>query len=155
MRSGGLCRPEARLLSGGSSKVRHRLRRVTLGNDHVRRVLRVGGLVAVGAGAHTAAAGGRSVPGFGARADARLESELRFYGVFYVAYGVELWRAAARIDRDPTRVRELAAVLFSAGIARAAGWRRAGRPSAPQLLLLAAELIAPPLLVAGQEQADG
>jgi hypothetical protein len=63
----------------------------------LRSVLWAGGLVATGAGIHTALAGARSIPGHrGGTVDPRLESELRFYGVFYAAYGIGLGRAAAR-----------------------------------------------------------
>ena len=117
-----------------------------------RGVLRAGGLVATGAGIHTALSGARSVPGYSGLADARLESELRFYGTFYSAYGIALWRAAAYAEQDTARVRALAAVLFAAGAARAAAWWCAGRPSPHQLGLLALELTGPPLVVAWQSR---
>lgn len=120
--------------------------------DALRTVLRVGGLVATGAGLHTAVAGARSVPGYSGAADPRLESELRFYGAFYAAYGLALWRAAAEPDTAP--VRGFAAVLWAAGAARAAGWWRTGRPSPHQLGLLALELAGPPFVLAWQSGVD-
>jgi hypothetical protein len=101
---------------------------------------------------HSALSGARSVPGYRGLADARLESELRFYGTFYAAYGIALWRAAADAEQDSARVRALAAVLLAAGAARGAGWWCAGRPSPHQLGLLALELTAPPLVVAWQSR---
>lgn len=106
--------------------------------------------MATGAGIHTAVAGARSVPGYSGSADAQLESELRFYGVFYAAYGIALWHAASRAEPDAAQVRGLAAVLWAAGAARAGGWWRAGRPSTHQLGLLTLELTAPPLVLAWQ-----
>jgi hypothetical protein len=44
--------------------------------------------VASAAGFHTAVTGARSIPGRQTTADPVLESELRFYGTFYAAYGL-------------------------------------------------------------------
>jgi hypothetical protein len=114
--------------------------------------LGVGGLVATAAGLHTVLAGARSVPGR-PRAGAGMESELRYYAGFYVAYGVAALRTAPRADRDPVAVRALAGALFLSGLARAGAWRAAGAPHPVQRALLALELGIPPLLVAAQERA--
>lgn len=115
----------------------------------LRAVLYLGGAVATTAGLHTAVTGGRSVPGEGL-ANAGLESELRFYGVFYAAYGTAVLRVAPRADHDAEAVRALAATLFVAGLARAGGWRAVGRPHPLQRALLAIELAAPPAIAACQ-----
>ena len=121
----------------------------------VELAVRAGGAVATLAGLHTATAGARSIPGHRGPASAVLESELRFFGVFYSAYGLSLWRAAPEAAQDPARLRRVAATLFAAGLARAGGWRAAGKPSAGQLGLLAVELLAPPGLVAWQRRDAG
>jgi hypothetical protein len=79
-----------------------------------------------------------------------MESELRFYGAFYVAYGLVALGAAPRADRNPGTVRALAGALFLAGLARVGGWLAVGRPHRAQLALLAVELAGPPSIVAWQ-----
>jgi hypothetical protein len=77
-----------------------------------------------------------------------IESELRFYSAFYVAYGVVLLRTARRTQLDPAAVRALAGALFLAGLGRAGAWLTAGKPHPLQQALLAIELAGPPLVVA-------
>jgi hypothetical protein len=115
----------------------------------LRAVFYLGGLVATTAGLHTATAGAKSLPGQGI-ANPAVESELRFYGAFYFAYGLVLLRAAPRADNDTTTVRALMGALFVAGLARAGGWVAVGRPHQIQRGLLVVELAAPPLIIAWQ-----
>lgn len=117
----------------------------------LRAALYLGGTVATIAGLHTVVAGAKSLPGEG-RANPVVESELRFYAAFYVAYGIVALRAAPRADSDVTAVRALAGALFVAGLARAGGWLARGRPHELQRGLLAIELAAPPLIVAWQSR---
>jgi hypothetical protein len=112
-------------------------------------VFYVGGAVATAAGLHTVIAGARSVAGQGP-ANPALESELRFYAAFYVAYGVAALRVAPRADRDAVAVRALAGALLLAGLARAGGWLAVGRPHTVQRALLAIEIAAPAPLVVWQ-----
>jgi hypothetical protein len=109
-------------------------------------VFYVGGLVATTAGLHTVIAGAKSLPGE-KLANPAVENELRFYAAFYVAYGLVTLRVAPRSDRDTTTVRALAGALFLAGLARAGGWRAAGRPHRVQRALLAVEIAAPPAII--------
>ncbi len=114
-----------------------------------RAAFYAGGAVASVAGLHTVVAGARSIPGR-QRANAAVESELRYYGAFYAAYGMAVLRAAPRADRDEGAVRALAGAMFLGGLARAGGWLAAGRPHPGQRGLLALELALPPLAVAAQ-----
>ncbi len=82
-----------------------------------------------------------------------MESELRYYAGFYVAFGVAALRTAPRADRDPVAERALAGALFLSGLARAGAWRAAGAPHPVQRLLLAIELSLPPLFIAAQDRA--
>jgi hypothetical protein len=110
----------------------------------------VGGVATV-AGLHTVAAGARSIAGEDT-ANASVESELRFYAAFYVAYGLAAIRVAPRADRDSAAVQALAAALFFAGLARASGWLAVGRPHPLHRVLLVIELAAPPAIVAWQKR---
>jgi hypothetical protein len=112
----------------------------------LRGALYLGGAIATGAGLHTLIAGGKSFPPW-RHAGAMVESELRFYSAFYVAYGVHVLRTAARADPDPQAVNATAAALFLAGLGRAGAWLALGKPHPLQRALLAIELAAPPLLV--------
>jgi hypothetical protein len=115
----------------------------------LRAVFYLGGAVATTAGLHTVIAGARSIPRQ-EPADPSLESELRFYAAFYVAYGLVALRVAPRADRDTAPVRALAGALLLAGLARAGGWLAAGRPHRLQIALLVIELVAPPPIVVWQ-----
>jgi hypothetical protein len=116
----------------------------------LRGVFYVGGVIATVAGLVTVITGAGSLPGQEA-SNPTVESELRFYAAFYVAFGLGLLLyVAPRADRDGTAVRAAAGALFLAGLARATGWIAVGRPHGTQLVLLAVELAAPPLLVAWQ-----
>ena len=117
----------------------------------LRAVFHVGGVVATGAGLHSVAAGAKSIAGQN-MANASVESELRFYAAFYVAYGLAVLRVAPRADRDTAAVRALAGALFLAGLARASGWLAAGKPHPLQRGLLAIELAAPAAIVAWQKR---
>jgi hypothetical protein len=112
-------------------------------------MLYLGGLVATSAGLHTLLGGGRSFPPW-RQAGAMVESELRFYSAFYVAYGVFVFRTARRPDPDPSAVRALAAALFLAGVGRAGAWVTVGKPHPVQRALLAIELAAPVLVIREQ-----
>jgi len=109
-------------------------------------VFYLGGLVATTAGLHTLIAGAKSLPGE-KLANPVVESELRFYAAFYVAYGLVALRVAPHADRDARTVRALAGALFLAGLSRAGGWLAVGRPHGVQRALLVAELAAPPVIV--------
>jgi hypothetical protein len=115
----------------------------------LRGVLFAGGSVATLAGLHTVTTGARSIVGE-PRADPAIESELRFYAAFYVAYGLLLLRTAPTADRDAGALRRAAGAMFLGGLARAGGWRAAGRPNAVQRLLLVLEVGGPPTIVGWQ-----
>ncbi len=116
----------------------------------LRAVFYLGGAVATTAGLHTVIAGARSIPGR-RTSSSSVESELRFYAAFYVAYGLAALRVAPRAHRDVAGVRALAGALFLAGVARGGGWLSTGRPHPAQRVLLGIELALPPLVVALQE----
>jgi hypothetical protein len=112
----------------------------------LRGALHLGGTVATVAGLHTLIAGGKSFPPW-RYSGAPVESEVRFYSAFYVAYGVHVLRTASGADLDPRGVNATAAALFLAGLGRAGAWLTLGKPHPLQRALLAIELAAPPLLV--------
>lgn len=94
--------------------------------------------------------GARSLPSQDL-ANAGLESDLRFYAAFYLAYGLTILRVASRPEPEPAQVRAVAGALFLAGVARANAWRAVGSPHGLQQALLVLELTLPPTLVAWRE----
>ena len=97
--------------------------------------------------------GAKSLPGVGKDPDITLDSELRYYGGFYMAYGLAALKVAPRGDREPRAVQALAGTLFMSGLARGGGWIANGAPHPLQRVLLAIELATPALVIALQAKA--
>ena len=74
------------------------------------------------------------------------DSELRFYSVFFVAYGIVLVQTAGNLARHGHRVPILLGLFFAGGIARLLSLLTIGAPHALFLMLLGFELLLPPLL---------
>ena len=117
----------------------------------LQALLTIGGGVAIATGIFTVAAGADGVPGDNA-ASASVESELRFFAVFWIAYGVALLRVAPRVDTATWAVRALVGILFVAGLARGLAWAMSGRPHGLFVALMVIELVAPPLIVVWQSR---
>ena len=83
----------------------------------------------------------------GTQAAPSVESELRFFAAFWVAYGAAALYVAPRAVREIHAVRALAAFLFLGGVARGIAWIADGRPQALYIVLLALELLLPPLIL--------
>ena len=74
------------------------------------------------------------------------DSELRFYSVFFVAYGVILFQTTRDLARHGHRLPLLLGLFFLGGIARLLSYLTVGQPHALFMLLMAVELAMPPLL---------
>jgi len=74
------------------------------------------------------------------------DSELRFYSIFFVGYGVLLVQTAGNLVRHGHRLPYLLALFFAGGAARAISYITVGPPHALFILLMGIELMAPPLL---------
>ncbi len=117
----------------------------------LQRLLLLLGLVAVVAGLATVFTGSAGMLGDN-QAAVNVESELRFYSVFWVAFGVIALRVASHPERHLLAVKGLALSLFFAGLARGLAWAAEGRPDAPYLVLMGLELLLPPLMVFAQSR---
>jgi hypothetical protein len=78
---------------------------------------------------------------------ASADSELRFYAALFFMFGVLCLRAARNIDHHSSIVPWLAAAFFAGGFGRALSWVMMGPPHPFYLLLMAIELIVPPVLM--------
>lgn len=80
-------------------------------------------------------------------ADPALDSQNRFYGTSFALYGVLLWLCAGNVTKHASVLRCVLWVFFAGGIARLVSIAMHGVPPVPVLVLLASELIAPPLIL--------
>lgn len=106
-------------------------------------------------GAHaTTASGARmfsAVSGWSATEDlgwtASMDSEMRFYAVMWLMYGLFSLRAARHLESRHGDVPVLAIVLFVGGLARGVSWLSLGAPHPFFAMLMLIELLLPPLLL--------
>ena len=117
-----------------------------------RLVLTLMALVILGAGGLHLIAGlnadvllGANLPDSVLR-DPVLDSQNRFYGISFTLFGVLLLLAVRDLVRYAVMLRCLFAVFFAGGIARVVSLLIHGVPTLPVLLLLATELLLPPVL---------
>lgn len=109
-------------------------------------LLRVMSLVMMAAGAGTALLGAGSIVGADG-ASAVVDSELRFYAIWYAVAGVVLWRALPTIEKDKWLIRTISIAFFAAGCARALSWFVVGRPHGFQIVLMSVEIALPLVIV--------
>ncbi len=107
------------------------------------------GVVPIVAGALTVLLGSDSVPSPG-DPSANLESELRFYAVWWIGAGLFLIWLAPRVAERTLEVRVFAGLLFLAGVSRLLAALDTDWPSTGQLILMGLELVLPLVLVAWQ-----
>tara|TARA_R110002110_G_scaffold66978_1_gene183024 strand:- start:122414 stop:122848 length:435 start_codon:yes stop_codon:yes gene_type:complete len=78
--------------------------------------------------------------------DPVLDSQNRFYGVSFTLYGVLLFLCSTDLQKYRVVLQCVIWVFFAAGLARLVSMGIYGMPSTLVLLLLASELLLPPLL---------
>lgn len=101
------------------------------------------------AGAATVLLGAASVPDEGI-VTPDVDTEMRFYAVWYVVAGVLLLRAVARVEAETWLIRVVAAGFFAAGCARILSWAVVGKPHASAIVLMVVELVLPVVIVLWQ-----
>ncbi len=112
-------------------------------------LLTVLGLVAVTFGTLSALLGAVSVEGV-VEAPASLDSELRYYAVWYVMAGVLVLRTVRRVEAETTLLRIVCAALFAGGAVRLLSIASVGTPHAAYLWLMGLELGLPVVIVPWQ-----
>ncbi|MQA26566.1 MAG: DUF4345 domain-containing protein, partial [Micromonosporaceae bacterium] len=101
------------------------------------------GLIAVGTGIAEIAIGGALVSQ-GEPVPVDVDSNYRFFAVFWLGAGLTLLWTVPRVERAAGPLRAVAALVFLGGLARLLSIAMAGVPSPMFLGLLALELAAPP-----------
>ena len=105
---------------------------------NLRRTLSVVGWVPILAGAATVVLGAESIPDAGPE-NANLESELRFYAVWWIAAGCFVLWLAPRVGERTRELRVFCALLFLAGTSRLFAVLDTDWPSTGQLVLMVVE----------------
>jgi hypothetical protein len=79
-----------------------------------------------------------------------VDSEHRWFAVWWTALGPVLWTIAKDPEEHERAVRAIAATAFAGGLARRLAARQSGEPHPLYRALTAVELVLPPVLVAWQ-----
>jgi hypothetical protein len=119
--------------------------------EALRRTLYVLGVVPILAGAATVIFGADSVLGAG-EASPSLESELRFYSVWWVGAGLFLIWLAPRVEERTLELRVFCGLLFLAGLSRLFAVVATDWPSTGQIVLMVIELVLAVVLVIWQSR---
>lgn len=101
------------------------------------------------AGSATVLLGAASLPGEG-QVPAVIDSEMRFYAIWYVVAGLILLRCARDVEAQTWLVRLVAFAFFAAGCARALSWLVIDAPHWTQIVLMIIELVLPFVVVPWQ-----
>lgn len=119
---------------------------------NLTRTLYALSVIPIAAGLATVVLGADSVP---APNDAppNVESELRFYSVWWIGAGLFLAWLAPRIEERTLELRVFCALLFLSGVSRLLAAGATDWPSTGQLILMGIELAVPAVLVAWQARA--
>ena len=112
----------------------------------LQALLRFLGVVAFVAGLGTVVLGVDSIVG-AEPVSGTVDSEMRFYAVWYAAAGLLLLRTAGRLEQDGVFIRGLSGALFIAGCARGLSWVVVGEPHVLAKILMVIELVLPLVIV--------
>ncbi len=76
-----------------------------------------------------------------------VDSEVRFFAVWYVFAGVALLRAVPKVEEARTTVWAVGIAFFMAGCARLLSWVVVGKPHPSQVVLMVIELVIPFVII--------
>jgi hypothetical protein len=102
------------------------------------RALYVLGAIPILAGAATVILGSESIPAAG-DLNANVESELRFYSVWWIGAGLFIWWLAPQVLQRTRELRIFCALLFLAATSRLFAVIDTGWPSTGQIVLMGIE----------------
>lgn len=111
------------------------------------------GVVATAAGVRDAVGGSGGVVGAGGQAaPADVDSEFRFYAVWYAVLGVLVLRAARRPESEGVVVQACGAGFLAAACTRLLSWQATGRPHGFLRFLTVVEFVIPAVIVPWQRR---
>jgi hypothetical protein len=119
------------------------------GRRGLQALLVVMGVVMVVAGAATVILGAASVPNEGT-VTPDVDTEMRFYAVWYVVAGALLLRAVGRVESEDWTIRLIGGGFFLAACARLLSWIAVGRPHGSAVVLMCIEFVLPLVIVPWQ-----
>lgn len=100
------------------------------------------GSVALVSGLGTVLFGVESIVG-AESVSATVDSEMRFFAVWYAGAGAFLLRAVPRVESERMLVRAIAGLFFVAGCSRGLSWLMVGKPHTLAVALMVVELALP------------
>lgn len=115
----------------------------------LRILLTVMGVVMIVAGSGTVLLGAASLPGED-QVPAVIDSEMRFYAIWYVAAGLILLRCARDVEGQTWLIRLVAFAFFASGCSRALSWLVIDAPHWTQIVLMIIELVLPFVVIPWQ-----
>jgi hypothetical protein len=107
------------------------------------RMSSAAGITCIAIGAAHAASGLRGLPGAPA-GDASLDSQERFFGPIFAAYGLAWMRAGRRQPPDLATIDIMSGAMLAGGVARLLSMADRGRPHPFYIALTAIEFVVPP-----------
>lgn len=122
-----------------------------LSAQNLRRTIRALAVVPIVAGTLTLVLGSAVIPDPG-RPSASTESELHFYGVWWIATGLFLLSLVPRIEHRGRELRVVCGLLVLAAVGRVIAIADAGWPHWQFVVLMGLEFVLPPLLVLWQRR---
>lgn len=125
--------------------------RGTRSPEALRRTLLLLAIVPIVTGTMTVLGGSNIVPE-GGSPSASVESELRFFAVWWIGAGLVLAWIAGDVLQRGRELRVLCVLLFLGGIARALALLDAGSPAPLFVVLMVVELVLPVVLVLWQKR---
>ena len=105
------------------------------------------GATVVGIGLLHVVLGPACIPG-SVPVNATMDSEDRFYGTIFAAYGLAVLWCVREVEQKAPVVKFLAAAFFASGLARIVSWVAVGAPHPFFVAMTAIELLQPPLMIA-------
>jgi hypothetical protein len=108
--------------------------------SQLRIALRALALVPIVTGLASAVGGSGIVPG-GGGVSPSVESELRFFSIWWVGLGLYLWSLAPRLEERGRELRVACGLLFAGGLARLWAIADVGRPDGTFVVLMVVEWV--------------
>lgn len=109
----------------------------------LRTILYLMAMVAFGTGLNVLIGVAAAVPGASGPVEATVDNELRFFAVFWLAYGAFCFWVARHLAEQLSFVPAIAAVFFLGGVGRLVSFLSVGQPAAILIPAMILEFVLP------------